>query len=280
MTATEPDFIRDTRAGYDAIAADYAELVRSAPEHDPLGRAMLGTFAEYVRTDGGGPVVEIGSGPGQMTAHLHTLGLDISGIDLSPVMVAMARRTYPELRFEEGSMTGLALPDGALAGLVAWYSIIHIVPERLPDVFAQFHRVLAPGGRLLLAFQVGDEPRHYDEAFGHPVNLDFRRLSPDRVLDLLERAGFRPTARLLREPYETDPTPHALVLARKPLPEPGTQGLSSGSRRARVPRHHASPPLTAPEGGTASAVPPSSAVRSTAPPWHRPLTRRALTDPA
>ncbi|MEV0776808.1 class I SAM-dependent DNA methyltransferase [Streptomyces sp. NPDC050433] len=218
MTAPEPAYLRDTRDGYNAIAADYAELAKSEPESNPLGRAMLGTFAEYVQADGAGPVVEIGSGPGQVTAHLRSLGLDISGIDLSPVMVEMARRTYPELRFEEGSMTDLDLPDGGLAGLVAWYSIIHIVPEELPHVFAQFHRVLAPGGRLLLAFQVGDEPRHYDEAFGHRVCLDFRRLSPDRITELLEQAGFQVTAQLLREPYETEPTPHAHLLACKPKP--------------------------------------------------------------
>ncbi|WP_405799175.1 class I SAM-dependent DNA methyltransferase [Streptomyces sp. NBC_01506] len=221
MTTDEASYLRDTRSGYDAIAVDYAELSKPHPEADPLGRAMLGTFAEYVRADGAGPVVEVGSGPGQMTDHLRTLGLDISGIDLSPVMVAMAGRTYPDLRFVEGSMTDLDLPDGSLGGLVAWYSIIHIVPEQLPHVFAQFHRVLAPGGRLLLAFQVGDEPRHYDEAFGHRVCLDFHRLSPDRVTELLERAGFQPTAQLLREPYDAEPTPHACVLARKPpLPLP------------------------------------------------------------
>ncbi|MET4927524.1 methyltransferase domain-containing protein [Streptomyces sp. PSRA5] len=219
MSASEPSYLRDTRAGYDAIAVDYAERFESVLETDPLGRAMLGTFAEYVRADGAGPVVEIGSGPGRVTAHLHALGLDISGIDLSPAMVALARRSFPELRFEEGSMTDLDLPDGGLAGAVAWYSIIHIVPEQLPLVFAQFHRVLAPGGHLLLAFQVGDEPLHFDEAFGHPVSLDFRRLSPDRIAESLNQAGFEVTARLLREPYGYElsaAVPQAHMLARKP----------------------------------------------------------------
>ncbi|WP_405617767.1 class I SAM-dependent DNA methyltransferase [Streptomyces sp. NBC_01508] len=215
MTAPEPSYLRDTRAGYDAIAVDYAERFESVLEVDPLGRAMLGTFAEYVQADGAGPVV----GPGRVTAHLHTLGLDISGIDLSPAMVALARRTFPELRFEEGSMTDLDLPDGSLAGAVAWYSIIHIVPEQLPLVFAQFHRVLAPGGHLLLAFQVGDEPLHFDEAFGHSVCLDFRRLSPDRIAELLNQAGFQVNARLVREPYGyelSSAVPQAHMLARKP----------------------------------------------------------------
>jgi ubiquinone/menaquinone biosynthesis C-methylase UbiE len=64
-------------------------------------------------------------------------------------MVAPARRSNPGLRFEEGSMTALDLPDGALGGIVAMYSIIHIPRERLPEVFAEFHRVLAPGGHRL-----------------------------------------------------------------------------------------------------------------------------------
>lgn len=216
MTAPEASYLRTTRAGYDAIAVDYAERFKAEPEANPLACAMLGAFAEYVRVDGAGPVVELGSGPGRVTAHLHRLGVDISGMDLSPAMVALARRTYPELRFDEGSMTDLDLPDGALTGVIAWYSIIHIPDEQLPHVFAEFHRILAPGGRLAIAFQVGDEPLHFDEAFGHSVSLDFRRLSPDRVAELLDRAGFLPTARLLREPSGTESTPQAYILVRKP----------------------------------------------------------------
>lgn len=86
-------------------------------------------------------------------------------------------------------MTALDFPDGALSGIVAWYSIIHIPQQRLPEVLAEFHRVLAPGGRVLLAFQVGDEPRYLTEAFGRAVSLTFHRLLPDRIAELLSQAG-------------------------------------------------------------------------------------------
>ena len=89
-----------------------------------------------------------------MTAHLHSLGLSAFGVDLSPAMIVVARRAHPGLQFNEGSMTALDLTDGVLGGIVAWYSIIHTPPERLPVVFAEFYRVLGPGGHLLLAFQV------------------------------------------------------------------------------------------------------------------------------
>ena len=116
-------------------------------------------------------------------------------------------------------MTALDLADGALGGVVAWYSIIHTPPERLPEVFTEFHRVLAPGGHLLLAFQIGDEPLHLAQPFGHPVSLDFRRSSPDRIAELLCQAGFALSSRLLREPDENESTskvPQAYLLARKP----------------------------------------------------------------
>jgi SAM-dependent methyltransferase len=215
---TEPDFLLATRTSYDALATDYA-----ARFNDPVpivwDRAVLAAFAEYVLNAGGGAVADVGCGPGRMTAHLHGLGLEVSGIDLSPEMVAIARREHPGLRFEEGSMLALDLPDGSLGGLVAWYSTIHVPLDLLPDVFAEFRRVLVPGGHLLLAFQVGDEPLRLTEPFGHAVSLDFHRRSPEHVAGLLAEAGLDVRARLVRE-IEKDEgvsqVPQAYLLARRP----------------------------------------------------------------
>lgn len=120
------------------------------------GRALIGAFAEEVRTDGGLPVADLGCGPGHVTAHLAGLGLDAHGVDASSRMVETARRRHPEVRFETGEMDALALPDGGLGGIVAWWSILHTPPDRLPGLFAEFRRVLAPGGRLLLGFHAGN----------------------------------------------------------------------------------------------------------------------------
>ncbi|KOG88575.1 methyltransferase, partial [Streptomyces varsoviensis] len=129
------------------------------------------------------------------------------------------RRDYPELRFEEGSMPALDLPDGKLGGVLAWYSTIHVPGERLPEVFAEFHRVLAPGGEVLLAFQVGDGVLRLEEAIGHSVALDFNRWQPDRIAELLADAGLAVRAKVWRErDTEGDVkerTPQAFLLARK-----------------------------------------------------------------
>ncbi|MFJ8910737.1 class I SAM-dependent DNA methyltransferase [Amycolatopsis sp. NPDC102389] len=184
-----------TRESYDTVAEDYAARVGPLFDQEPVSRAMLAAFAEQVR----GPVVDVGCGPGHVTAHLASLGLDVTGVDLSPKMIEVARRQYLDLRFSVGSMTTLDLPDGELGGLVAWWSIFHLPPEVLPEVFAEFRRTLAPGGRLLAGFHVGDERLSPETAYGHPVTYDAYLLDPGRVTALLSQAGFEVTARLTME---------------------------------------------------------------------------------
>ena len=212
----EPASLNAVREAYDTVAEDYAELLRTAHDEQPYDRAVLALFAELVRTAGGGPVADVGCGPGRITAPLRALGVDVFGVDLSPGMLAVARRSYPELRFVEGSLTGLAVGDARLGGVVAWYSIIHLPPDQRPTAFAELHRVLAPGGRLLLAFQVGDERVHVQHAYGHDVSAYAYRLPPDEVADLAAAAGFTVEARLVRAAMGVEKIPQAYLLARKP----------------------------------------------------------------
>jgi SAM-dependent methyltransferase len=214
--SAEPAFLRAARTFYDAGAAAYNEWVRGALDANPVDRAVLGLFAELVEAAGGGPVLEAGSGPGRITGHLARLGVDVSGVDLSPAMVAVARKEYPDLRFDVGTMTALDRPDASLAGLAAWYSTIHIPDPRLPDVLAEFHRVLAPGGQVVLAFQVGDRPRRVEEAFGHSFPLDFHRRTPERMTALLLDAGLPVHTSTVREPIDSEKTQQCYLLARKP----------------------------------------------------------------
>ncbi|QFG21824.1 trans-aconitate 2-methyltransferase [Actinomadura sp. WMMB 499] len=226
MDAGEAGFLEATRASYDALAVDYAAWIRDELAAKPLDRAMLDAFAERVRP---GPVADIGCGPGRITAYLHARGVEAFGIDLSPRMIEVARETYPDLRFEAGSMLDpdvAGVPDGSLRGLVAWYSIIHVPEERLPEVLAGFRRVLAPGGHLLLGFQAGDEVSRRTSAGGHAVSLDFHHRRPDDVADLLVRTGLDVRARLVREPDEAgdfaETTPQAFLLARRPPTGPAS----------------------------------------------------------
>jgi len=131
-------WLADTRSSYDIDACGYADKVRELLDDRPYLRAGLALFAELVRDAGGGPVADVGCGPGYVTAHLHDAEVDAFGIDLSPEMIAIARRDHPHLRFDVGTMTDLDLADGSVAGIVAFWSVIHVpdhaVPGGLPGV--------------------------------------------------------------------------------------------------------------------------------------------------
>ncbi|MFJ9540588.1 class I SAM-dependent DNA methyltransferase [Streptomyces sp. NPDC101225] len=212
---TDADFLTATRTFYDAVAEDYADhFPGDGLAGRPLDRALLGVFAELVA----GAVADLGCGPGRLTGYLAGLGLPVFGLDLSEGMLAIARRENPGLRFQQGSMLALDLADGALAGAVSWYSSIHTPADRLPSLFAEFHRVLSPGGQLLLAFQAGDVPRRHDRPWGRPVCLDFQRRRPEHMADLLTRSGFAVVSRTVREAIEplAEPVPQAILIARRP----------------------------------------------------------------
>ncbi|MBF6176396.1 class I SAM-dependent methyltransferase [Nocardia blacklockiae] len=175
---------------------------------DPFDRAVLGVFAERV---GAGTVADLGCGPGRITTHLASLGLDVFGIDLSPEMIRLARAARPDLRYEVGSMESLPIADGALAGISAWYSIIHTPPRRVPGIVAEFRRVLGDGGQLVLAFQA----THADTVQTHDHKVAPSFVWPTaRLEEVLRDGGFRTVARLVREP-DTEAHPQGYVLAER-----------------------------------------------------------------
>jgi SAM-dependent methyltransferase len=210
----EPLDVTETRAAYDTVAADYAALLHDELARKPIDRAVLGAFAELIAADGGGVVADLGCGPGRVTGYLASLGVDAFGVDLSPRMIEVAKEAHPGLRFEVGTMDALAVEDASLAGALAWYSIIHTPDDRQPALFAEFARVIRPGGWLLLAFQVGDEVVHLSHAYGHDLSLDTRRQRPERIAKVLDAAGFDEFARTVRAADAPEKSPQAYVLAR------------------------------------------------------------------
>jgi ubiquinone/menaquinone biosynthesis C-methylase UbiE len=209
----------EARVAYDLVAEDYAALLEGELATLPLERAMLTAFVEQVEAGGGGPIADLGCGPGRVSGFLAGIGADVRGIDLSPGMIAVARRDHPDIPFEVASMAELPFGAGALAGALAWYSIIHVPQGRQDAVFAEFARTVRPGGMLLLAFQVsesGDEDVvHLRQAYGHAIDLRTRRQSPTRIERRLTDTGFAPLARLVREPVAPEKSRQAFVLAQR-----------------------------------------------------------------
>lgn len=133
-----------------------------------------------------GPVLDLGCGPGHWTAYLHSLGADATGVDLVPAFVEHARAAYLGPEFRLGSMTEVDVPESFAAGVLAWYSTIHLPPAELGLVLAGFRRLLAPAGVLVAGFFDSDDGV---AAFDHAVAPAYR-WPADVFAERLVEAGF------------------------------------------------------------------------------------------
>jgi SAM-dependent methyltransferase len=207
---------RNLRENYDKLAKEYAVHLFDELQHKPFDREVLTRFAQHTKNRGA--VCDLGCGPGHVTRFLSDLQASVFGVDLSPNMVAEARRLNPELDFREGNMLALDLPPGSLAGIVAFYAIVNLPPEHVRLAFDEMVRALEPDGLVLIAFHVGGEIVHPDELWGVPLTLDFYLHQTATICQDLEAADFAVEEVAEREPYpEVEyQSRRAYILARKP----------------------------------------------------------------
>ena len=205
----------DIRQSYDAIADEYVRQIYDELQHKPLDRALLDRFANHIRE--AGQVCDIGTGPGHVARYLHERGVRVCGIDLSPAMIAQARRLNPEIEFRIGDMFALDLPDGSFAGMTSFYSIVNLPRDSIVRALRETHRVLQPHGLLLLAFHRGHETLRKEEMWGIPVSLDFVLFGREEMLGYLREAGFDVREVIERDPYPDveHPSQRVYIFARK-----------------------------------------------------------------
>ena len=216
----QPADLEDVRASYDRVADTYVDLAVGRLDDEPWLRAALDAFAEDVA--GLGPVLDVGCGPGHVTAHLATRGLDVRGVDLSPRMVEHARRRYPTLRFDVASATDLDLAPGSLGGVLGWWSLFNLPRDVLPEVVANFAEALVHGGQVLVGTHVGEQDIPRRQAYGGvPVTWTTHRWLPEQLIDVLLGAGLEVVAEM-RFPASGDQPPQVVLAARRPRKGPPT----------------------------------------------------------
>ncbi|MFQ1003811.1 class I SAM-dependent DNA methyltransferase [Modestobacter sp. SSW1-42] len=200
--------LEPVRAAYASVAAQYVDLFdRGWPAQEDPGDLAL---VERHLVGLAGPVLDLGCGPGQWTGHLHARGADVTGVDVVPAFVAHARAAHPGPAFVLGSMTGLDLPAHSVAGVLAWYSTIHLPPASLDDVLAGFRRLLAPGGTLVVGFFDSEDgvvpfDHRVRTAFRWPVEVFAQRLA---------EAGFTELERRQRQSPDRPDRRYAAIAAR------------------------------------------------------------------
>lgn len=220
MSRVEPDPYGhgQVRATYDTVAADYAAHFPGTGPEAPVDLAMVEHFVALLAdTCGTTPprVLDAGCGTGRMGRFLADRGCQVAGVDLSPGMLAMARRDHPDLAVQVGSLTDLPAATDSFDGALYWYSVIHSPPPALPVVLAEAARVVKSSGLVLLAFQAGTGSRDVAQGMrdlGHDVHLTRHHRTADQLGELLSGAGITEVARLVRAPRGGERDPQAFVL--------------------------------------------------------------------
>ncbi|CAH0183164.1 Malonyl-[acyl-carrier protein] O-methyltransferase [Microbacterium oxydans] len=193
---------------YDGRAAEYVSVGGTLEQMDERDRTVIAHWRDTTP----GTLLDAGCGPGHWTAFLHAGHRTVSGVDLSPALLASARSRFPHLSFEQASFRALPHEDGALGGILAWYSLIHTPPADIPAVLAEFARLIEPGGSVLIGFFDGEAR----EEFAHAVTPAYF-WSADALTAALAAAGFEVVSQERREraPDEISRRAHGHMVARR-----------------------------------------------------------------
>ncbi len=205
------------RAAYDAAAIEYATQFRDELDNKPLDRELLQHYAE--RTVNKGIVWELGAGPGQVGAFVRKYGVTVHGTDISRNSLLQGRALYDAVPSVQADMCALCAADDSLAGILAFYAIVHLTNSELDIVFQEMYRMIRPGGIVFLAFHIGDHALHTEDFLGHPSDIDFQFFEVDAVVAALGRAGFVDIEVKERAPYpDVEHQSHrAYIFAEKPV---------------------------------------------------------------
>ena len=200
------------RSSYEAVAARYETRFLDELQAKPGDRDLLESFAGSV----GDPVVDIGCGPGHIGLFVRQRGRRVVGVDLSLEMARLATGRM------DGALTAdmraLPLASGRVGGVIAFYSVIHVRRRELESVFGEFHRVLRPGGRVLVSAHEGQGEVQLDEFLDEPLPMAATLFELDELVGASRAAGLQVTLGERRAPYPIEHQTFRLyVEAKRPV---------------------------------------------------------------
>lgn len=180
----------DTIAWYEANAAFYAKSIQDKPNLE-----LIRDFSKRIHAlNLGAKVLDAGCAAGRDSRLLSKLSLEVTGIDLSKNLIALARENNPQLNFVVGSFLDLPFTDNAFAGVWAHASLLHL--EKIGQVaqaLAEFKRALVPGGILHLYLKQRDGMEETSVVVDSVSKHErfFRWFTKEEVRDLLIDQGFK-----------------------------------------------------------------------------------------
>lgn len=198
------------RAAAEGFSRDAGLYARGRPEYPPQADVWL---RETLGLGPGRAVLEVGAGTGKFTARLTATGAEVSAVEPVAAMRAACAAALPGVAVREGVAEALPWPDASFDAVVCaqafhWFAT--------PRALAEFRRVMKPGGRLGLIWNVRDERVDWVAALTHliaPYEGDAPRATTGAWRTVFPAEGFGP----LREavfPHVHAGSPEDVIVAR------------------------------------------------------------------
>jgi SAM-dependent methyltransferase len=170
-------------AAFDNIGERYDQAFPHKDGQIAAGEWLIGQLP------GGGRVLDAGCGTGLPTARqLLDAGFAVTGIDISEVMLALARRNAPEAELRRLDLTRVGPELGRFDAVVAFFSLLMMPRAEIPDALVRLRDVLVPGGLLALGMVEADVDDVPIDFLGMPVRVT--GYPRDELAQVVASAGF------------------------------------------------------------------------------------------
>ncbi len=166
----------------------------------------------------GSEVLDLGCGCGIPEARMLSERFRVTGVDISDVQIARARRTVPEGRFLRADMTRVSFPARSFGGVVCLYSLIHVPLDEQPDLIAKVYRWLGPGGLFLVTTGATAWTGVEEGWLGSNAKMYWSHADAPTYEQWFKERGFRILRRTL---VPEGATRHALFLVQAPTASSG-----------------------------------------------------------
>jgi len=129
-------------------------------------------------------------------------GIKVVGIDISEKCIELAQHYNPDMKFECADIGSMPFDDNSFDGLISYYSIINTPKIYVNRIFAEFRRVLKPGGYLLVTIKAGTAEGYVDDLLGIKTKIYSTLFTQEEIVAYFSQAGFLLEFFDKRNPYD------------------------------------------------------------------------------
>jgi len=175
--------VKDT---YNKIAAAYSEKWSDTSE---FLLSNLKKFSKLMPKNAS--VLDLGCGAGRDCQYFCEQGFSVWGVDFSPGMIAIAKKTAPKARFRLEDFNKINFKNNYFDGIWSFFSILHLRREEILPLFLRLNSFLRAKGTFFVFTKEGKGERIEAEHLNESLEMFETYFSKRELEDLLKKANFK-----------------------------------------------------------------------------------------